>query len=96
MAGRIGEDVKVAAILTGAPAVQATDDGEDDEFRQDLIAEEAGQRAWAARLARWPPLARLEARIRTLPPAGALSGAGLRPVISATPPLLFSALNSTR
>ena len=35
----IGEDVKAAAILTGAQDVQATDDGEDDEFRQDLIAE---------------------------------------------------------
>lgn len=35
----IGEDVKAAAILTGAPVEQAADDGEDDEFRQDLIAE---------------------------------------------------------
>ena len=34
----IGEDVKAAAILTGAPVASA-DDGEDDEFRQDLIAE---------------------------------------------------------
>jgi hypothetical protein len=31
--------VKAAAILTGAPVEQAADDGEDDEFRQDLIAE---------------------------------------------------------
>lgn len=34
----IGEDVKAAAILTGAPVASA-DDGEDDEFRHDLIAE---------------------------------------------------------
>jgi len=41
-----------------------------------LFIEEWGWRpltAWAARLARWPPFARLEAHIRTLPPRGALA-----------------------
>jgi hypothetical protein len=41
-----------------------------------LFLEEWGWRpltAWAARLARWPPLARLEARIRTLSPGAALA-----------------------
>lgn len=41
-----------------------------------LFIEEWGWRpltAWAARLAQWPPLARLEGRIRVLPPAGALA-----------------------
>jgi len=41
-----------------------------------LFIEEWGWRpltAWAARIARWPPLARLEDRIRALPPAGALA-----------------------
>ena len=31
--------MKAAAILTGATVEQAADDGEGDEFRQDLIAE---------------------------------------------------------
>jgi hypothetical protein len=41
-----------------------------------LFIEEWGWRpltAWAARLARWPPLARLEARIQSLPPRWALA-----------------------
>jgi len=41
-----------------------------------LFIEEWGWRpltAWAARLARWPPLARLEDRIRALPPRLALA-----------------------
>jgi hypothetical protein len=40
-----------------------------------IFIEEWGWRplsAWAARLVQWPPLARLEARIRTLPPRWAL------------------------
>jgi hypothetical protein len=40
-----------------------------------LFLEEWGWRpltAWAARLAKWPPLARLEQRIAALPPKGAL------------------------
>ena len=40
-----------------------------------IFIEEWGWRpltAWAARLAQWPPLARLEAHIRTLPPRWAL------------------------
>lgn len=41
-----------------------------------LFIEEWGWRpltAWAARLAQWPPLARLEVRIRALPPGAALA-----------------------
>lgn len=41
-----------------------------------LAIEEWGWRpltAWAAQLAQWPPLARLERRIAALPPAGALA-----------------------
>jgi hypothetical protein len=41
-----------------------------------LFIEEWGWRpltAWAARLAKWPPLARLEQRILALPPRGALA-----------------------
>lgn len=41
-----------------------------------LFIEEWGWRpltAWAARLAQWPPLARLEARVRGLPPRVALA-----------------------
>ena len=41
-----------------------------------LFIEEWGWRpltAWAARLAKWPPLARLEAHIRALPPRWALA-----------------------
>jgi len=41
-----------------------------------LLIEEWGWRplaAWAARLARWPPLQRLEARLRTVPPRVALA-----------------------
>ena len=57
-----------------------------------LFIEEWGWRpltAWAARLAQWPPLARLEERIRTLPPRRALA-AFLVPAVALFPVKLLA------
>ena len=57
-----------------------------------LFIEEWGWRpltAWAARLASWPPLARLEAHIRTLPPRWALA-AFLVPAVALFPVKLLA------
>lgn len=57
-----------------------------------LFVEEWGWRpltAWAARLATWPPFARLERRIAALPPAGALA-LFLVPALALFPVKLFA------